>query len=87
MKPDEIRARLERIITEGLSKPIALGDVTMDSRLREDLAIDSLETVEMLFEIEEEFGIKIDDTEASEMRTVRHAVESIGRKLESRGLS
>ena len=51
--------------------------ITEDSRLVEDLGADSLDTVEMLMTLEEEFGIAIPDEEAMTLTTVKSIVELI----------
>ena len=81
MTREEIRAKLETIITRNINKTISLEQVTEESRLRQDLGIDSLETVELLFEIEMQFDVKISDDEAVKMVTVRDAVDTIQKKL------
>ncbi|MFC2172163.1 acyl carrier protein [Acidobacteriota bacterium] len=85
MTAEEIRKELESIITDKINKDISLAEITWETRLREDIGIDSLETVELLFEIEVEFEIKIDDDEAAEMLTVKDAVEAVQKKLEEKG--
>ena len=51
--------------------------LTEDSRLIEDLGADSLDTVEMLMTLEEEFGIAIPDEEAMTLTTVKSIVDLI----------
>ena len=51
--------------------------VKEDSKLVEDLGADSLDTVEMLMTLEEEFGIAIPDEEAMQLTTVNSVVELI----------
>ena len=51
--------------------------ITEDSRLIEDLGADSLDTVEMLMTLEEEFGIAIPDEEAMTLTTVKSIVDLI----------
>lgn len=51
--------------------------ITENSRLIEDLGADSLDTVEMLMTLEEEFGIAIPDEEAMTLTTVKSIVDLI----------
>ena len=51
--------------------------ITPASKLVEDLGADSLDTVEMLMTLEEEFGIAIPDEEAMELSTVESIVALI----------
>ena len=55
--------------------------ITPQSRLIEDLGADSLDTVEMLMTLEDEFGIAIPDDEAVKLKTVASIVEMIDSKL------
>ncbi len=46
-------------------------EVSLDSNFMDDLGADSLDTVELVMNIEEEFEIEIPDNEVSEMHTVK----------------
>ena len=52
----------------------------MDSRI-EELEIDSLAMFEIVFELEECFGVELDEVELAAMKTVRDLVESVEKKL------
>lgn len=54
--------------------------ITAEARLIEDLGADSLDTVEMLMTLEDEFGIAIPDDEAVKLKTVGSIVELIDSK-------
>ena len=54
--------------------------ITPEARLIEDLGADSLDTVEMLMTLEDEFGIAIPDDEAVKLKTVGSIVELIDSK-------
>jgi acyl carrier protein len=55
--------------------------VTAASRFQEDLGADSLDIVELLMEIEEEFGVNISDDESERFKTVGDAIAFISTKL------
>jgi acyl carrier protein len=55
-------------------------DVTMDSRLIADLGADSLDLVELLMDLEEEFDIEVPDDEAEKFKTVGQVVEYIDKR-------
>ena len=55
-------------------------EVLPESRLREDLGVDSLDQVEMVMEIENAFKIKFEDTEMEKIATVKDAVEMVDKK-------
>jgi acyl carrier protein len=56
--------------------------IVPEARLIEDLGADSLDTVEMLMTLEDEFGIAIPDDEAVKLKTVASIVELIDAKLQ-----
>lgn len=55
------------------AKQLGLGEdeISLDSNFMDDLGADSLDTVELVMNIEEEFGIEIPDHEVEEMHTVK----------------
>lgn len=52
-------------------------NVKLETRLVEDLGADSLDAVEIMFALEEEFGIEIDDESAQNIKTVGDLVSYI----------
>lgn len=70
-----------RVIAEIASvKRIPAEKITADSTF-EELAIDSLDATNLLFSLEEEFGVSIPDAEARQIRDVRTAVDQVERLL------
>jgi acyl carrier protein len=59
-------------------KRIPKESITLDSTL-ESLELDSLDTIMLIFDLEEAAGVKISDDEARSVRTVRDIVEAIRR--------
>ena len=55
--------------------------VTVDSKFIDDLGADSLDTVELIMQFEEEFGIEIPDDDAENLLSVKEAVDYITEKL------
>jgi acyl carrier protein len=55
--------------------------VTVDSKFIDDLGADSLDTVELIMQFEEEFGIEIPDDDAENLLSVKQAVDYITEKL------
>jgi acyl carrier protein len=55
--------------------------VTVDAKFIDDLGADSLDTVELIMQFEEEFGIEIPDDDAENLLSVKQAVDYIAEKL------
>jgi acyl carrier protein len=67
--------RLKKIIAEQLS--VSEDEVTPEANFIEDLNADSLDLVELIMAIEEEYGIEISDEDANQLTTVGSAQEYI----------
>ena len=65
--------RVRAIIVEQLG--VDPTDVTMEASFRDDLEADSLDLVELIMALEEEFGGEISDEQAQKMSTVGDVVE------------
>ena len=55
--------------------------ITMEAKFIEDLGADSLDTVELIMQFEEEFGIEIPDDDAEGLLSVGQAIDYIENKL------
>ena len=55
--------------------------VTVDAKFIDDLGADSLDTVELIMQFEEEFNIEIPDDDAEKLLSVKQAVDYITEKL------
>ena len=71
----EIQAKVIQIIGEQLGKDES--EIKMSSHFIEDLDADSLDTVELVMALEEEFDIDIPDEAAEKITTVESAVDFI----------
>ncbi len=67
-----LEERVKKIIVDQLGVDIA--EVTSEASFIEDLGADSLDTVELVMALEEEFGIEIPDEEAEKIVTVKDAI-------------
>ena len=65
--------RVKEIITEQLG--VSADQVTAEASFIDDLGADSLDQVELVMALEEEFELEIPDEDAEKMTTVRDAVE------------
>jgi acyl carrier protein len=82
MTPEEIRAKLATLIAAQVGSRIPARQIQWDTRLRDDLGIDSLAVAELMYEIEDTFGTVLQDTEPTTLVTVRDAVDAIARELQ-----
>ena len=67
--------KIKDIIIEQLQ--VEESDVNMDTNLMKDLSADSLDAVEIIMAIEDEYGIEIPDEEAEKMQTVGDLVRYV----------
>jgi acyl carrier protein len=75
MAEKSIEQRVKDIIVEQLGvKP---DQVTPEAKFIEDLGADSLDTVELIMALEEEFGIEVPDEQAEKLATVGDVVKYI----------
>jgi len=72
---EEIQAKVVKIISEQLGKDQS--EISMSSNFIEDLDADSLDTVELVMALEEEFEVDIPDEAAEKITTVQSAVDYI----------
>lgn len=79
MQTDDILKKLKTILVEQLG--LQQKQVTLESNIQQDLGVDSLDCVELVMAVEEEFAIDITDEEAERIQTVAQAVEHIQSQL------
>jgi acyl carrier protein len=75
----EIEARVRKVLAEQLA--VDEGQVVPDARFAEDLNADSLDLVEAVLALEEEWNIEIPEDEMDGVKTVGQAVELVAQKL------
>lgn len=73
-----VESKVKEIIAEQLG--INEDDIAVDSSLTDDLGADSLDIVELVMALEEEFEIEITDDEAEKMDTVGEFIEFVSRR-------
>lgn len=67
--------RLKKIVAEQLG--VDESEVTPQASFVDDLNADSLDLVELIMSLEEEFGMEIPDQDAEKIRTVQEAVDYV----------
>ena len=72
---DKIKETVQRIVAEQLQ--VKVEDVQSESSFIDDLGADSLDTVELVMALEDEFDIEIPDEIAEQISTVEDAVKYI----------
>jgi acyl carrier protein len=75
---ENLEERVKKIIVEQLAVDAA--EVTPQAQFVQDLGADSLDTVELVMALEEEFDIEIPDEDAEKIKTVGEAVSYIKEK-------
>ena len=72
----DIESRVKEIIVEQLKVDDA-ASVTNEASFIDDLGADSLDTVQLIMELESEFNIEIPDEESTKIKTVQDAIDFI----------
>ena len=74
-----VEQQVKAIVAEQLG--VKAEQVTSDASFVDDLGADSLDTVELVMALEEEFEIEIPDEDAEKITTVQQAIDYIGSHL------
>lgn len=79
MTRDEIEAKVTDIVAEQMG--VDKSEITRDTNFANDLNADSLDTVELVMEFEDEFETSIPDDEAEKIQTVGQAIDYIASNM------
>jgi acyl carrier protein len=77
----EIAAKVVQVVAKQLE--VDPGQVTPETSFINDLGADSLDTVELIMEFENEFGVNIPDEEAENIQTVGEAIKYVQEHLKA----
>ena len=75
MNETEVLERITKIVVDRLE--VEASEVKLDAAFKDDLGADSLDVVELVMELEDEFGMEISDDDAEKISTVGDAVNYI----------
>ncbi len=81
MDINEIESKVIHIVAEQMG--VDKGELSKDTHFINDLNADSLDTVELVMEFEDEFETSIPDDEAEKIQTVGQAIEYINTHIDS----
>ncbi len=82
MSTTTIEERVIRIVCDQLG--VNKDQVTRNTSFQEDIGADSLDIVELVMELEEEFSITIPDEEAEKIKTVGEAIDYIQKESDKK---
>ncbi len=79
----DIKEKVVKVVVDQLG--VKEEDVKSEARFVEDLGADSLDTVELVMALEEDFGIEIPDEDAEKAKTVGDVISYIDKKINVEG--
>ncbi len=80
---DEVIARIKALIAQSLG--VSADEIVPDASFIDDLGADSLDIVELVMQIEQEFNVEIPDDDAEKILTVQDAIDYINNHVDAAG--
>ncbi|WP_109477670.1 acyl carrier protein [Paraburkholderia sp. C35] len=74
-----VEERVKAVVAEQMC--VSISDVSSEAHLTADFNADSLDLIEMIMAIEDEFGIEITDEESEKLSTVQTLIDCVQRKV------
>ncbi len=81
MNKEEILSKIKSVVSEKLN--VGEDQITLEATFVEDLGADSLDQVELIMALEDEFELKIPEDEAEKLTTVGSALNYVTEKLQA----
>jgi acyl carrier protein len=75
LQHENIEERVKTVVAEQLC--MTVDEISNDAKLAEDLGADSLDSIEMIMAVEDEFGIEISDEQAEKLQTVQQVIDFV----------
>ena len=82
MDKNEMQERLLKIVKLYLPEDVSIEDVQLKSNFTQDLNINSAHLVDIVLDVEDEFGVVLENEDMDGMQTVEDALSIITKKLE-----
>jgi acyl carrier protein len=80
---ETVEEKIKTIISNSLA--IDESEITGNASLADDLGADSLDAVEIVIGVEDEFGFEVDDEDAEKLKTVQDLTDYVSRRLRKEG--
>ncbi len=77
MTDTDIYSRVKEIIQKVVFKSVSVDNVTPESRLQEDLDLDSARLVDLVLNLEDEFAIRIEDDRIEKLKTFQDLINLV----------
>ncbi|CAK1568579.1 acyl carrier protein [Burkholderia pseudomallei] len=75
LQQENVEERVKQIVAEQFC--MTSGEIRNDAKLAEDLGADSLDAIELVMAVEDEFGIEISDEQAEKLQTVQQVIDHV----------
>lgn len=81
MNKQELELQVKQMLIDMSIEDWTIEDLKSDDRVKQELCYDSLDTVEIIMNLEKEFDISIEDEECEQLSTVQDYIDIVAEKL------